>query len=113
MSWPNQFNICDERTAYVDLTKSDAPDVMWTDPGSYGDSRRKKLKPETLSVEWRRDFRKPEWKIWRVSISGPYLHKTASYSLSLYFQGGGHKDREVEPWMEPLIAATHPDARNP
>lgn len=114
--WPNQFNICDERTAYVDLSRSEnVPEFMWTNPGDYGDSRRKRLKPETLCVEWRRDFRSPDWKLWDVWITGRYVHKSAASSMSIHFatETRNVSGREIEPWMEPLIAATHPGCDHP
>ena len=101
MTWPEPVNICDERTAYVDLTQfDDVPKELWTD--LYG-KRRKRFQPDTLSIYWHRGMRVgTKWKIRQITVSGVYLHKQAgNLRLTKYLDGS-------ELWAVPLIELTRP-----
>lgn len=102
MGWPDVINIADERTAYVDLTRVEtAPKEMWTAPGAYGGTRRKRIKPETLSVYWSKRIRDLDWSINRVTVSGRYIHSQSNSSMWIYLD-------EIPEWARTLIDQTDP-----
>lgn len=107
--WPQPINIYDERTAYVDLSYFDTvPAELWTEPGDYGDSRRKRFKPDTLSVYWRKGRDDAGWKTRTIRVSGRYLHKRAWFDIQVRYVADLQDGRPVEDWMVPLIEATRP-----
>lgn len=84
------------------------PDEIWTDPGAYGDSRRKRIKPTAISVSWRRRNGEP-WELAHLSVMGTYLHARSASGMSVRYIDGQHELRTVEPWIDELIAQARPD----
>ncbi|OMB79233.1 hypothetical protein [Mycolicibacterium conceptionense] len=87
------------------------PAEIWTNPGDYGDSRRKRLKPRCISVTWRRRNAEP-WQVSWLNVHANYMHANASNTgMSVCFIAGpgGELRRPVEDWMRDLLAEFTPE----
>jgi predicted transcriptional regulator len=83
------------------------PDEIWTEPGDYGDSRRKRLKPTAIAVTWRRRNDEP-WQLASLSVMGTYQHARSDSGMSVRYVDGLRTLRPIEPWITDLIDLAHP-----
>lgn len=101
-----RVRIYEERSAY--FMDAELP-CVWTSPGDYGDSRRKRVKPETVRAEWHRGPSATEWRIVRLFIIGQYVHSRSSLSLMVHYIDGGRVLRDIPLWLGDLIALASPE----
>lgn len=101
----------ESREAFIYLEgREGVPADIWTNPGDYGDSRRKRLKPRCISVAWQRRNAEP-WRITWLNVHADYLRAGSHWSMSVIIVGGPDSTprRPVEDWMRDLIAEFTPD----
>lgn len=104
--------IAEDHSANIYLEHFDGvPDELWTDPGQYGDSRRKRLRPTSIQVVWTRSQTRTlgewwgEWSITRLAVYGRYLRQGSDTTmLCVLYQDGKRSLRKAEPWIEGLLA---------
>lgn len=106
----SDVRISEDHQAFIYLKHfSNVPDEVWTDPGDYGDSRRKRLRPDCIAVTWRRINGEP-WELSSLSVMGTYLHSRSGSGISVRYFDCGRETRPIEPWVTELIALAHPES---
>jgi hypothetical protein len=97
--------IFEERKAYI--RDVELP-CVWTEPGAYGDSRRKRIKPESITVEWHRDPGETDWRMRSLAIQGKYVHARSSLWMMVWYVDGARARREIPKWLHDLVMLAHP-----
>jgi hypothetical protein len=92
------------------------PQIFWTLPGHFGGgTRRKKFRPECISVTWHR-HNEGDWRIGWLNVTGPYLHANSAAMIGRLLVGATTKaetNEEIPGWVRQLLDLFEPGQGRP
>lgn len=84
----------------------DQPDLM-VQGGKKG-ARRKRMRPETLLVQWSQKIDKDTWQLWHVYLMGRYVHAQSSTWISMNCFDRLTWDENTPEWVRELVGKFMP-----